>query len=61
MTEKASIESWAKVNGVSGIRFFPSNTSKSSPTEILNGALFAIEAMEAGRVTEYKDDFHPEI
>ena len=58
MTRKLTLAEWAKENGVTGIRFYPFNPSQTSATEILDGAAKAVQAIDAGRVTEYKDPVH---
>jgi hypothetical protein len=58
MTNNLTLAEWAKDNGVTGIRFYPSNPSQASATEILDGAAKAVQAIDAGRVSEYKDSVH---
>ena len=50
-----SFQDWLDVNGVNDVRFYPQNPTRSTPLELMDEALRAVKAFEAGKTVPYED------
>lgn len=54
-SNKHPFQKWIDENGINDVRFFPQNPSRSTPTELMNEAMSAVNDYEEGRTVPYED------
>jgi len=55
MNTKGDFQQWLEDKGAVDVRFFPSNPSESTATELLDSAYKAVKAYESGNCVPYED------
>lgn len=61
MSETHAFQKWIDEKGVNDVRFFPQNPSRSSTTELMDEALHAVKAHEAGLTVPYEDNVSDDL
>ena len=61
MNETHAFQKWIDEKDINDVRFFPQNPSRSSLTELMDEALHAVKAHEAGKTVPYEDNVSEEL